>query len=154
MQQVKIQVDDLSDGAIIQLLEAHLAEMRLYSPPDSIHALDTPAMKHSSITFWGARVDGELVACGALKQLSPEHGEIKSMRTEKNFLRQGIAARLLERILQEAKSRCYKRVSLETGTNEAFAPAVSLYRRFGFEDCGPFGTYLPDPFSRFLSKSL
>ncbi|WP_428820231.1 GNAT family N-acetyltransferase [Microbulbifer sp. MCCC 1A16149] len=154
MQEIEILVDDLSDGSIIQLLEDHLAEMRLFSPPDSIHALDTAAMEDPSITFWGARIDGELVACGALKQLSPEQGEIKSMRTNKCFLRRGIAARLLERILQEAQSRGYERVSLETGTNEAFTPAVGLYRRFGFEECGPFGTYRPDPYSRFLSRAL
>lgn len=154
MENIEVKIDDLNDGSVIALLQEHHSEMHKYSPPESIHALDMSGMKDPSITFWSAWSGNELAGCGALKELSSGHGEIKSMRTRSEFLRKGIAARILECILEEAQSRSYTRLSLETGTNEAFTPAVKLYQRFGFEECGPFGSYELDPYSHFFTKVL
>jgi putative acetyltransferase len=95
-----------------------------------------------------------LLGCGALKELDPRHGEIKSMRTASVHLRKGVAARLMRHILEEAQKRRYRRLSLETGSMEAFAPARSLYARFGFEPCGPFADYIEDPYSVFMTREL
>ena len=149
-----IRVDDLRGPAIAQLLQEHLRSMALHSPPESVHALDLATLRQPDITFWSAWQDGELVGCGALKELDPFHGEIKSMRTASLHLRKGVAARLLAHILEEAQRRSYRRLSLETGSMEAFAPARSLYARVGFRQCGPFGTYVDDPYSVFMTKEL
>lgn len=151
---IEISEDDLSDGAVENLLNLHLQEMHKYSPPESVHAIDTEKMRGSSITFWSARVAGELAACGALKELSANTSEIKSMKTHSAFLRKGIAALLLEKIIAEANIRSYKSVSLETGSNDAFIPAIALYKKYGFEECAPFGEYKLDPYSLFYTKTL
>ncbi|WP_237057483.1 GNAT family N-acetyltransferase [Microbulbifer sediminum] len=151
---VDLQTDDLADGAVIELLRAHLEEMRRYSPEDSIHALDTGKLKDPCLTFWTARVDGQLAGCGALREISPRFGEVKSMKTAGAFLRRGIAARILEAIIAEAWRRGYARISLETGTDRAFEPAVALYQKYGFVECGPFADYAPDPYSRFLTRAI
>lgn len=151
---MRIKVDDLADGKVIAMLEAHHAEMHLYSPPESVHALDKSKFKDPSLTFWSAW-DGEmLIGCGALKQLSDKHGEVKSMRTAKGYLRQGIAEHVLQAIMAEAKQRGYKKLSLETGVNDAFGPSLELYKKHGFEECGPFGCYVLDPHSQFYSVAL
>ena len=151
---LEITVDDLSDGAIERLLDAHLQEMHRYSPPESIHALDPGSLRSPDITFWGARVNGVLAGCGALKEMSSLAAEVKSMKTDIAYLRQGIAAHILETMLDEAERRGYVHVSLETGSNKAFLPAVELYRKYGFVECGPFGEYEPDPYSLFMTKRL
>jgi len=147
-----IQIDDLSKPDIVALIREHLRSAALHSPPESIHALDLDGLRDPAITFWSARQDGELLGCGALKELSRTHGEIKSMRTAAAHQRKGVASRLLEHILDEAMRRGYERVSLETGTMEAFAPARELYRRFGFEPCPPFAQYFDDPYSVCMTK--
>lgn len=151
---VTIAQDDLSDGTIIALLNAHLQDMHNYSPPESIHALDTDKLRDPAVTFWGARIEGQLAGCGALKALSPTEAEIKSMKTDAAFLRRGVAAQLLSVILAEAQSRGYQQLWLETGSHEAFHPAIALYERAGFSECGPFADYVLDPYSRFFTKIL
>jgi len=151
---IEITHDDLSDGAIAALLDAHRREMHQYSPPESIHAIDAEKLKDPAVTFWAARMDGTLVGCGALKEVSPKIGEVKSMKTDGNYLRKGIAAKLLAEILAEAEKRCYAKIYLETGSHAAFHPAIALYEKNGFEECGPFGDYKPDPYSRFFAKTL
>ncbi|QHQ40849.1 GNAT family N-acetyltransferase [Microbulbifer hydrolyticus] len=128
--------------------------MFLYSPAESIHALDVSRLRDPALTIWRASAYGELAGCGALKELGTDHGEVKSMRTAKPYLRQGVAEQILSTLLAEARSRGYKRVSLETGTNEAFVPAIALYKKFGFEPCGPFGDYQDDPYSTFLTMPI
>ena len=128
--------------------------MALHSPPESVHALDLAALRKPDITFWSVWQGEELVGCGALKELNRLHGEIKSMRTASPHLRKGIASRLLAHILAEAQRRSYGWLSLETGSMEAFAPARNLYARFGFRQCGPFGTYVEDPNSAFMTREL
>ena len=128
--------------------------MALHSPPESIHALDIEALRQSEITFWTAWESGELLGCGALKELNPQHGEIKSMRTAASHLRRGVAKNLLSHIIEEAKHRGYNRLSLETGSMEAFEPAHRLYANFGFTPCEPFADYVEDPYSVFMTRDI
>jgi putative acetyltransferase len=149
-----IRVDDLNGPEIIQLLQEHLHSMTLHSPPESIHALDIEKLRKPDITFWTVWQDSKLMGCGALKELDAAHGEIKSMRTASAHLRKGVATAMLTHILEEARRRSYRRLSLETGSVEAFAPARSLYARFGFKPCAPFAEYVEDPYSVFMTIEL
>lgn len=151
---MRIAPDDLRGDDIQALLREHLDHMHALSPPESVHALDLDALRAPGITFWSARRDGELLGCGALKQLDAAHGEVKSMRTVRAHLRRGVAARMLEHILAEARRRGYRRLSLETGSMPAFRPARELYARYGFAECGPFGDYVADPHSTFMTREL
>jgi putative acetyltransferase len=149
-----IRVDDLSSPEIIGLLHEHLRSVALHSPPESVHALGVEALRNPDITFWSAWQDSELMGCGAIKELDPRHGEIKSMRTASSHLRKGVAATLMHHILEEAERRSYERLSLETGSMDAFAPARSLYASFGFKQCGPFANYIDDPYSVFMTREV
>ena len=149
---MNIRIDDLRGPEIAALLEEHLADMRRISPPESVHALDLDRLRQPEITFWTAWDGTSLLGCGALRQIDPTHGEIKSMRTARAHLRRGVAAAMLTHILAEAQHRGYARLSLETGTQIEFVPAHALYRRFGFEAYGPFAEYGEDPNSGFMTR--
>jgi putative acetyltransferase len=136
------------------LLAEHLDDMARTSPPESIHALDVDGLRAPNVTFWTIWDDGDLVGCGALLELDRNHGEIKSMRTAHGHRRRGVAAQMLRHIVAEAERRAYRRLSLETGSMAAFAPARALYARFGFVPCEPFGSYVRDPNSVFMTRSL
>lgn len=151
---MEIRIDDLKGPEIRELLEEHLRSMHLHSPPESVHALDIEALLNPEITFWTVWGNGELLGCGALKELDTQHAEIKSMRTSSQHLRKGVAKYLLNHIVEEANQRGYKRLSLETGSMEAFEPARRMYAGFGFEYCGPFADYIEDPYSVFMTREL
>ncbi|QQS40597.1 MAG: GNAT family N-acetyltransferase [Acidobacteriota bacterium] len=151
---MEIRIDDLEGPEIRALLEEHLRRMQATSPPESCHALDLSGLKKPEITFWTVWEDGRLAGCGALKEIDPTHGEIKSMRTSDEFLRRGVASLIVRHILDVALERGYKRLSLETGSMKEFDPARALYKRFGFEECGPFEGYVEDPNSVFMTKTL
>jgi putative acetyltransferase len=151
---MEIRTDDLNGAEIAALLREHLHSMTLHSPPESIHALDLDALRRPEITFWSVWDGPELMGCGAIKELDPRHGEIKSMRTASAHLRKGVAAALMRHILDEARRRSYQRLSLETGSMAAFAPAHRLYASFGFQQCAPFADYVEDPYSIFMTKDL
>ncbi len=133
---MEIRTGDLDDPEVMQLLREHLQGAALHSPPESVHALDLDALRRPDITFWSVWENSGLTGCGAIKELDPTHGEIKSMRTASAHLRKGVATMLLQHILEEARCRSYARLSLETGSMDAFAPARRLYARFGFTECG------------------
>lgn len=149
-----IKRDDLTGTEIRALIGEHLRSMALHSPPESVHALDVDGLKLPEVTFWSVWEGDELVGCGALKELDAGHGEIKSMRTAAAHLRKGIAAKMLAHIIDEAKRRGYARLSLETGSMDAFEPARRLYAHFGFRECGPFADYILDPYSVFMTMEL
>jgi putative acetyltransferase len=151
---LEIKKDDLNGPEVAELLEEHLQSMTLHSPAESIHALNLEGLKKPEITFWSVWEEEELIGCGALKELEGQHGEIKSMRTATLHLRKGVANRLLEHIIEEAKRRGYRRLSLETGSMDAFEPAKRLYENIGFQYCEPFSNYIEDPYSVFMTKEL
>jgi putative acetyltransferase len=151
---MKIEIDDLSRPEIHALLNEHLQSMYELSPPDSVHALDLEQLRQPDITFWSAWEESLLLGCGALKELDGRHGEVKSMRTTTALRRRGVARAILIHIIEVARQRSYERLSLETGSSEAFKPAQKLYESFGFAYCGPFGEYTEDPNSLFLTLRL
>src|SRR5688572_2473327 len=152
---MRIETDDLTHPEVLALLNEHLSNMYELSPPESVHALDVSKLKGPDIAFWSVwDDDGGLLGCGALKELSPAHGEVKSMRTPAARRRAGAGRAVLEHILAVARERRYERLSLETGSSDAFRPAQQLYESFGFTRCGPFGGYREDPHSVFMTLEL
>lgn len=145
---------DLDSSDVQKLLAYHFAQMRQESPPEACHVLPADGLRHPSVTFWSARENGVLRGVGALKELLPDHGEIKSMRTAPAALGRGVGRALLNHILAETRLRGYKRLSLETGSTEPFAAALRLYESAGFVPCGPFGDYRHTPFTRFFTREL
>jgi putative acetyltransferase len=128
--------------------------MRAGSPPSACHVLPVDGLKDPAIRFFTLREDGVLLGCGALKQLEPGHGEIKSMRTADAALGRGVGKALLDHIIATARSEGMTRLSLETGSTGQFAAANRLYEREGFDRTGPFGGYADTAFTRFFTKSI
>jgi putative acetyltransferase len=151
---MRIIEDDLSSAEVAALLSEHLEGMARHSPPQSVHALEPDELRAPDVTFWTAWDNEELLGCGALKELDASHGEIKSMRTARAHLRQGVAETILQHLIDECRRRSYTWLSLETGSGAAFAPAISLYKKFGFEHCGPFSEYRAGSFSRLMTLKL
>jgi len=151
---MEIRVDDLNGDQVKALIAEHLMGMAADSPPESIHALNLDGLKKPEITFWCAWDGEELLGCGAIKELNAEHAELKSMRTAAAHLRKGVARRILAHIIEEATSRGYQRISLETGSMDSFIPARKLYEDFGFAYCEPFADYILDPNSTFMTKVI
>jgi putative acetyltransferase len=145
---------DLDSADVQALLAYHFGQMRETSPPDACHVLPLDGLRHPAVTFWSAREGGELLGVGALKELASDHGEIKSMRTAPAALGRGVGRKILHRIVAEARSRGYRRLSLETGSTEPFAAALRLYESEGFVACGAFGDYQDTPFTRFFTRQL
>ena len=151
---LRIEIDDPARPDVFALLQEHLRHMYEISPPESVHALDVSQLQAADITFWSVRQEGQLLGCGALKELGPDHGEIKSMRTPAALRRRGAGRAVLQHILTEARRRGYRRLSLETGPAATFAAAHKLYESVGFQPCGPFGNYQLDPHSVFMTLEL
>lgn len=151
---MKIRQDDLRSPAVHALLEEHLRDMRAWSPPGSVHALDLDALRGPGMSFWTIWKGEVLLGCGALMEHSPEHAEIKSMRAASAHRGKGAGAAMLAFIIEESLRRGYARISLETGSAEPFAPSRSLYARFGFRECPPFADYVEDPHSVFMTLEL
>lgn len=151
---MRVTVDDPGLPEVRKLLEEHLRDMYELSPPESVHALDVGKLQESDVTFWTVRDGPLLLGCGAIKEIDSGHGEIKSMRTPLSLRRRGAGRALLTHMIAVARERGYKRLSLETGAREAFAPAQRLYGSFGFRYCEPFGNYRLDPNSVFMTLEL
>lgn len=149
-----IREDDLSGEEIQNLLREHLEDAYRNSPPDSVYALDLTELQKSDISFWSVWEDDVLLGCGALKELDSSHGEIKSMRTTDAALKRGVGSKMLTHIIERARARGYRHLSLETGSNEPYVPARALYTKFGFQECGPFAGYEDGTFSLFMTLVL
>lgn len=145
---------DLDSPDVQALLAFHFDQMRATSPPEACHVLPIDGLRDPAVTFWSAREARQLRGVGALKELSPDHGEIKSMRTAPDALGRGVGRAMLHHIVGEARRRGYRRLSLETGSTEPFAAALRLYRSEGFAPCGPFARYCDTPFTRFFTREL
>jgi putative acetyltransferase len=151
---VRIVVDDLTGPEIAAFLDEHVQQMRAITPLESKYALDLGALRAPGITFWSMWDGDVVVGCGALKRLDVGHAEVKSMRTSPRRRRSGIAARLLDHIITEARRMGYARLSLETGTDDFFAPARKLYEKFAFTYCAPFADYEPSPHNTFMTRPV
>ncbi|WP_410055416.1 GNAT family N-acetyltransferase [Phycicoccus sp. M110.8] len=150
----QIRLGGLDTPQVRALLAEHLADMHRYSPAESVHALDADRLRTPDLTFWSVWDGDEAIGCGALRELDPTHGELKSMRVATAHRRRGVGAMVLAHLVGEATRRGYARVSLETGPQAEFAPARALYARHGFVECGPFGPYALDEFSVFMTLEL
>lgn len=152
---MQISPDEPLRADVRALLEAHLRDMHALSPPGSVHALDAARLCAPDMRFWTARdAQGGLLGCAALKALGAAHAEVKAMRTLPAQRRSGVASALLRHLIAQARASGVARLSLETGAQAAFAPAVALYERFGFAPCEPFADYRPDPHSVFMTRAL
>jgi len=149
-----IKPGDFGDDRVKELLTRHLEGMHANSPPGQVFALDWSGLQKPEISFYTLWEGEDLLGFGALKELEPRAGEIKSMRTADAHLRKGFAATILDHIIAEARQRGYTRLSLETGSGPAFEPALTLYRKHGFSDGGAFGGYEKSPFNQFLHLDL
>jgi putative acetyltransferase len=151
---LRFELDDLTRPAVHRLLEEHLADMYATSPAESVHALDLDALRAPEIEFWTVWEADEVRGAGALKRLSADDVELKSMRTSAHARGAGVGTAMLEHLLGRARAAGYTSVWLETGTEEFFAPARRLYARHGFVECEPFASYVPDPHSTFMTLAL
>ncbi|MFI8633549.1 GNAT family N-acetyltransferase [Microbacterium sp. NPDC077663] len=149
-----IRVDDLTGPASVGLVRQHLAGMHAQTPAESVHALDVAALRHPSITVWSAWRNGEIAGIGALARLGEEDGELKSMRVVDAQLGTGVGRAMLRHIVEAARRDGLARLWLETGSDAAFLAARTLYASEGFVECEPFGSYLPDPASTFMTRAL
>jgi putative acetyltransferase len=144
----------LDDARVVALLEQHVVRARAETAPGSAHALDLSGLRAPDVSFWSAWQGEELVGVGALKRLSAEHGEIKSMYTAESARGRGVGSAMVRHIVRQARERGMRRLSLETGSWPYFLPARALYARHGFVECGPFGDYREDPNSVFMTVGL
>jgi putative acetyltransferase len=149
-----IAVDDPRADDVCVLLARHVAISREVTPPEHAHLLDVDDLSTTDITFFTARQERTLVAIGALRELDASHGELKSMHTDAAMRGQGVGRAMVDHLLGVAQARCYRRVSLETGTMDAFAAARSLYVTAGFRPCPPFGQYTSNPYSTCMTIEL
>jgi putative acetyltransferase len=151
---VEIGVDDPDAEDVRELLRRHVEFARANTPPQDVHALDAGQLVDPAVTFYSYRRDGELLAVGALKQIDGRHAELKSMHTAAAARRGGIGRAMVEHLVGVARDHGFGRVSLETGSTQAFAPARLLYADAGFTPCGPFGDYPPDRGNTFMTMAL
>ncbi len=154
MKEYSIREDDLTGEAIAALLALHMQEMHAWSPPCSVHAMPIERLRAADVTFYSVWDGEQLAACGAIKQLDPTHGELKSMRADPAYRGKGAGRAVLDQLIAVARERGYTRLSLETGSTDPFQPARALYKSQGFAECGPFADYPLDPFSIFMTRCL
>jgi putative acetyltransferase len=144
----------LDDPRVVDLLDIHLTSARSQTAPGSAHALDLAGLQRPDITLWSAWEGEALLGVGALKRLSPHHGEVKSMHVAQSMRGRGIGSALLRHIIEQARESGMSRLSLETGSWDYFRPARSFYGSHGFKECAPFADYVLDPNSVFMSFDL
>lgn len=154
MSEYQVGNDDPASADVQALLDGHLTFARDTSPPEDVHALDVTGLRERGVSFFSIRADGQVLGIGALKHLDPTHAELKSMHTAQAARRKGVARAMLEHLIDTAREGGYERVSIETGSMEAFAPARALYSSAGFEACEPFGDYVHSPYSVFMRLTL
>ncbi|MEM0913335.1 MAG: GNAT family N-acetyltransferase [Planctomycetota bacterium] len=150
----QIVLGDLTDARILDLLSDHLTRARAETAPGSAHALDASGLEAHDVSFWAAWENDTLLGVGALKRLSTDHGEVKSMYTSPDARRLGVGSAMLMHIVEQARAAGMLRLSLETGSWDYFEPARAFYRRHGFAECGPFADYVLDPNSVFMTMEL
>ncbi len=151
---MEIREGGLDEKQVIDLLDFHVHHARAETAPGSDHALDPDGLKSPDIAFWSAWEGDTLLGVGALKRMSPDHGEVKSMHTSSSARERGIGGAMLRHIIDHARASGMTRLSLETGSWAYFDPARALYAKHGFVECAPFGDYVLDPNSVFMTRDL
>jgi putative acetyltransferase len=151
---IEIRNGGLDDPRVIQLLAIHVSKAREQTAPGSAHALDLSGLRSADVRFWTAWDGDTPVGTAALKRLSSTLGEVKSMHTSEAFRRRGVGSVLLRHLMEAARAEGMRRLNLETGSWAFFLPAREFYARHGFIECGPFGEYVLDPNSVFMSLEL
>jgi putative acetyltransferase len=154
MTDYRIVEDDLAGEAVIELLAFHLAEMHRLSPPCKVHAMPAERLRQPDVTFYSAWDGERLAAVGALREIEPGRGELKSMRATPEYRGRGAGEAILLHLVGEARRRGYGWLGLETGRPDAYRPAQNLYRKHGFTECEDFGDYVGDDFSMCMSRAL
>lgn len=154
MEVLEIKLDSPENPEVARLLDLHLELMRSVTPPESVYALDHKELSVKSVSLWSVWQDSELCGCCALKEHSSQLAEIKSMHSRQDFRRKGIGQAMLEHLIATSKTRGYKELKLETGKEEAFIAARTLYEKYDFEYCGPFADYTLDPNSVYMKLTL
>ena len=154
MRDYRIVEDDLTGAEVAALLEFHLSEMHQWSPACKVHAMPIERLRERDVTFYSAWDGATLAAVGALKELDPARGELKSMRATPAYRGQGAGKAILAHLMGEAQRRGYTWLGLETGRPEPFQPAAALYRKHGFAECPAFGDYVSDEFSLCMDRAL
>jgi len=151
---IRIQSANLDTPEFAALMDTHAELMLSMSPPGSCHFLPIEGLRASDVSTWEIRDGATLIGSGGLKQLSDSHGEVKAMHTLEAYRGAGLGRRMLEHVISEARRRGYSRLSLETGSLDGFIPSRALYASYGFEICPPFGDYVEDPYSVFMTLAL
>ena len=146
--------NNFDNPEVNELLTKHFIELRSVSPEGSTHVLDIPGLKEKGIKFWSLWNNNELIGCGALKFLTNEHGEFKSIRVSDKFRGKGYGSKIIEHLIFKAKSLEVKKISVETGAGNFFSPARKLFNKFGFKKCDPFAHYQDDPNSCYFSLDI
>ncbi|MCT2559261.1 GNAT family N-acetyltransferase [Tsuneonella sp. YG55] len=154
MQAYRIVRDDLTQPAVLALLQFHLDEMNRWSPADKVHAMAAERLRAPDVTFFSAWDGAALASVGALRDLGAGRGELKSMRSAPDYRGRGAGRAMLDRLLDEARARGMTWLGLETGRPQAFRDAHALYAANGFAECAPFGDYVSDDFSLCMERGL
>lgn len=154
MTQWRIEPDDLTDMRVLDLLRLHLEEMHQWSPSCKVHAMPPERLRAPDVSFFALWDGDDLAAVGALKEIDATRGELKSMRAAPAYRGKGAGQAILVHLMEEAKSRGYTWLGLETGRPEPFLPAKQLYEKHGFAECENFGDYISDEFSMCMSRTL
>ena len=154
MAEYRVIEDDLEGATVIALLAFHLEEMHALSPACKVHAMPVERLRQPDVTFYSAWDGSALAAVGALREIEPGRGELKSMRATPAYRGKGAGETILLHLIGEAARRGYRWLGLETGRYEAWLPARNLYRKHGFAECEDFGDYVGDEFSVCMSRAL
>ena len=142
------------EDEVLTIIKTHVAQMQSQSPAESCHVMPADTLFKEGAIVFAARVDGTILGVGAFKPLDGTDGELKSMHTLAAARGKGVGKAILDHLLVQAKAAGLTRLSLETGSDENFAAARHLYEAAGFDYCPPFSTYVEDPFSVFMTRTL
>ena len=146
--------NNFDNPQVNELLKTHFIELKSVSPEGSSHVLDIEGLKVPSIKFWSLWENNELIGCGALKILSEYHGEFKSIRVANRFRQKKYGEKIIAHLIEKSKNQGIKKLSVETGAGEFFAPARKLFKNFGFKKCKPFAHYKEDPNSCYYNLNI
>lgn len=147
-----IAIESPRQDGVVRLLDMSNAYAESLYPPESNHMLDLASLEKPGVTFWVARIEGDIVGCCALVEAGDGTAEIKRMFVDPIARGRNVARKLMETLEAAAAERNLKAIRLETGIYQP--EAIGLYRRFGYVEIAAFGGYQPDPLSLFMEKRL